>query len=125
MLLELLPHFARLLPIADKYFAARGASDKAQQAALTSLAAEFRAGLGKATEADAGLRQQLQEQTAQVAQLSVEATRARMGIESVEARVAGLERTVGLTLKLLIAALVLLTGLAVVTVLLLLKLKGH
>jgi len=125
MLLELLPHFTRLLPVADKYFAGRSASDKAQQAALAALAAEVTGGLGKAVEANAGLREQLQEQTAQISQVSVEATRARMAIESVESRVGGLERTTGLLVKLLVTALVLLVGEAAVTVVLLLKLKGH
>jgi len=37
MLLELLPHFTRLLPMADKYLSTRTASEKAQEAALAAL----------------------------------------------------------------------------------------
>jgi len=92
MLLELLSHFARLAPVADRYFAGRAVNDKAQQETLAGLAAEVRGGLGKLEEAREGLGRQLQEQGAQAAELSVEVTRARMGVESVEARLAGTEK---------------------------------
>ena len=94
MLFELLPHFARLMPMADKYLSTRSASDKAQEAALAVLAADVRGELGKATETQAGVCRQLQEQTAQLGQLAVDVTRTRMGVESVEARVAKLEQAV-------------------------------
>ena len=101
MLLELLPHFARLMPMADKYLATRSASDKAQQAALAVLAAEVRGELGQVTEAHTGLRRQLQEQNTQIAELGVEVTRARLGVESVEARVLKLEKTAGAAMRVL------------------------
>lgn len=125
ILLELLPHFARLTPVADKYFASRAANDKAQQAAMAALAEQVQGELGKVTEAHAGIHRQLQEQVEQVTQLSVEATRARLGIESVEMRIATLEKTAATTVKLLVGALVLLAGVSVITVVLLVKLKGH
>jgi chromosome segregation ATPase len=101
MLLELLPHFARLMPMADKYLATRSASDKAQQAALSALAAEVRGELGQVTEAHTGLRRQLQEQNTQIAELGVEVTRGRLGVESVEARVLKLEKTAGAAMRVL------------------------
>jgi hypothetical protein len=125
ILLELLPHFARLTPVADKYFASRAANDKAQQAALAALAADVRGELAKVSEEYAGLRRQLQEQGELVTQVSVEVTRARLGIESTEARIAKLEKAAVMAQRLLIAALVLLAGVSAVTVVLLLKLKGH
>jgi hypothetical protein len=125
ILLELLPHFVRLTPVADKYFASRAANDKAQQAALAALAEEVRGELGKVTEEHSGLHRQLQEQVEQVAQVSVEVTRARLGIESVETRIASLEKTAATTVKLLVAALVLLVGVSAITIVLLLRLKGH
>jgi chromosome segregation ATPase len=94
MLFELLPHFARLMPMADKYLSTRSASDKAQEAALAVLAADVRGELGRATETQAGICRQLQEQTAQLGGLAVDVTRTRMGMESVETRVAKLEQTV-------------------------------
>jgi hypothetical protein len=93
MLFDLLPHFARLMPIADKYLTSRSASEKAREAALAVLAADVRGEVGKATEAQTGLLRQMQEQTTQIADLAVEVTRARMGVESVEARVGKLENS--------------------------------
>jgi chromosome segregation ATPase len=125
ILLELLPHFARLTPVADKYFSSRAANDKAQQAALAALAADVRGELGKVSEEHSGLHRQLQEQGELVTQVSVEVTRARLRIESTEARIAKLEKAAVITQRLLIAALVLLAGVSAITVVLLLKLKGH
>jgi chromosome segregation ATPase len=121
LLLDLLPHFARLAPVADKYFTTRSASDKAQEAALAALSADIRGEMGKVASEQGGLRQQLQEQGEQVAQVAVEATRARMGVESIEARVAKLEKTIGLTVKLLVLALVLLATSLILNVILLTK----
>jgi hypothetical protein len=94
MLFELLPHFARLMPMADKYLSTRSASEKAQEAALAVLAADVRGELGRAAETQAGVCRQLQEQTTLMGDLAVDVTRARMGVESVETRVAKLEQAV-------------------------------
>ncbi len=107
LLLDLLPHFSRLLPVADKYLARISANEKAQAAALTALAADVGGQMGQMTEAQAGLSRQLQEQAAQVADMAVDVARARMGIESVEERVAKLEKTLRLVVGLLVAVLVL------------------
>jgi hypothetical protein len=110
LLFDLLPHFSRLLPVADKYLASRSATDKAQAAALAALAAEVRGELGKVTEAHEGLSRQLQQQGAQVAELAVDVTRARMGVESVEERVAKLEKRSSTVVAMLGVALVLLVA---------------
>jgi tetrahydromethanopterin S-methyltransferase subunit G len=93
MLFELLPHFTRLLPMADKYLSTRSASEKAQEAALASLAAEVRGELGKATEAQGGIARQLQEQTTQIGELALDVTRSRMAVEGLEIRLGSLEQT--------------------------------
>jgi hypothetical protein len=115
MLLELLPHFARLMPMADKFLSTRSASDKAQEAALASLAREVRGEFDKVAEANEGLGRQVKEQGAQVAELGVDVTRTRMGVESVEARVSKLEKTAGVAIRLLWVAL----GLLVIVLVLL------
>jgi chromosome segregation ATPase len=107
LLLDLLPHFSRLLPVADKYLARISANEKAQAAALTALAEGVRGELGQVTEAQAGLSRQLQQQSAQIADVAVDVARARMGVESVEERVAGLEKSMGMAVKLLLLAVVL------------------
>ncbi len=107
VLFELLPHFARLMPIADKYLSKRNLSDKSQEAALTAMAADMRGELGKVTEANDGISRQLCEQSAQIAEIAVEVTRTRLGIESVEARMAKLETALLTATRLLAAALML------------------
>jgi chromosome segregation ATPase len=87
------PHFTRLLPMADKYLSTRSASEKAQEAALASLAAEVRGELGKATEAQGGIARQLQEQTTQIGELALDVTRSRMAVEGLEIRLGSLEQT--------------------------------
>jgi chromosome segregation ATPase len=104
LLFDLLPHFARLMPMADKYLASRSASDKAHENALAALAENVRCQVAEAHE---GIYRQLGEQSAQIADLAVEVTRARMGVESVEARITKLEKTVGTATRLLWVVLVL------------------
>ena len=119
LLFDLLPHFSRLLPMADKYLASRGATDKAQAAALAGLAADIRGELENVTDGHAGLSRQLQQQGVQVSELAVDVTRARMGVESVEERVAKLEKKAATAVMLLGAAvglLVIVVGLLVVVV---------
>jgi hypothetical protein len=124
MLLELIPHFARLMPVADKYLNSRSESDKAHEAALGDLAAEVRGGLVLATEENAGLRRQLQEQSAQVAELAVDATRARIVAENVEARIEKLGKTVGIAVTLLWGTVALLVVVAVLAVTIIVKLRA-
>jgi septal ring factor EnvC (AmiA/AmiB activator) len=107
LLFDLLPHFARLMPMADKYLAGRSASDKAQEAALAAFAADLRGELGQSTQTQAGIQRQLQEQNTQLAAMSVEVTRTRMGMESAEARIAKLEKSFKVVIALLAAVLVL------------------
>jgi chromosome segregation ATPase len=91
MLFELLPHLARLMPMADKHLSTHSASTKAQEAALAKLADDMRGDLARSSEAQAGLRRQMHEHTAQLGELALDVTRTRMGIEGAEARVARLE----------------------------------
>ena len=95
MLFDLLPHFARLMPMADKYLSTRSTSEKAQEAALAALTADVRSELSKASDTQACLLQQMQEQTVQTGNLALDVTRARKGVEGVEARMVKLEDSIG------------------------------
>jgi len=104
ILFALLPHLTRLLPGAGKPSGNHGADDPLAEAALAKLAESLR---GELTNAHTGIYTQLREQNEQLAQISVEATRARMGVESVEAllskqeaRLAKLEKTAASAVKL-------------------------
>ncbi len=124
-LLELLPHFTRLIPMADKYLSSRSASERAQEAALASLAGDVRLDLGQVAEVHAGVQRALEEQAAQISEIAVEGTRTRLGVESVESRVAKLEQTASNMQRLLVAALVMLTGTVALVALLLARQLGH
>lgn len=129
MLLELLPHFSRLIPVADKYFASRGASDKAQEAALAALSGEVRSELGEVTgelervaEASSVLARRMEEQASQMAGMRADLSRARDGVEAVDARVAKLERKLASVMQL---AWVLLGMLAAMLVLAIFAMVRH
>jgi chromosome segregation ATPase len=94
-LFELLPHITRLVPIADRYFSSKTASEKATEAAMAAMAEDVRGDLGQVTKAHAGLYRQLQDQSAQIAEVSEEIKRARLSMEQHEHRMLTLEANVG------------------------------
>jgi len=121
-LFELLPHISRLLPLADKFFTSKAASEKANEAALVAMAEGVRGDLGQVTKAHLGLYRQLQDQSAQITAVGEEVKRARVAMAQHEHRMATLEKGVasfGLWLK---AGVSLLLVLAVVMIVLLVEL---
>ena len=101
LLLDLLPHFSRLVPAWDKYLASRRENDKALESAMVALSGDVRGSLRHVAEEQSGIRGQLQEQSKKAAQLGVAVTRMRMGMESMEQRIAKLEKTAAVTMWLL------------------------
>lgn len=93
-LFELLPHAARLIPVADRYFASKAANDRANEAALTAMAEGVQADLGQVTKAHAGLYRQLQEQSAQISVVAEDVRSLRSSLEQSERRVVALEQKV-------------------------------
>lgn len=93
-LFELLPHITRLVPMADRYLSTKTASEKANEAAMAAMAEGVRGDLGQVTKAHAGLYRQLQDQSAQIAQVSEEVKRTRTSIEQHENRMVALEANV-------------------------------
>jgi chromosome segregation ATPase len=93
-LFELLPHITRLVPMADKYLSSKTASEKANEAAMAAMAEGVRGDLGQVTQAHAGLYRQLQDQSAQLAEVSEEVKRTRLSIEQHEHRMLTLEANV-------------------------------
>jgi hypothetical protein len=90
-LFELLPHITRLVPMADRYLSSKTASEKANEAAMAAMAEGVRGDLGQVTKAHAGLYRQLQEQSAQIAEVGEEVKRARLAVEQQEGRLVPLE----------------------------------
>jgi hypothetical protein len=112
-LFELLPHITRLVPMADRYFSTKTASEKANEAAMTAMAEGVRGDLGQVTKAHAGLYRQLQDQSIQIAEVAEEVKRARLAVEQHEHRMVALETTVaslawwikgGISLLIILAA---------------------
>ena len=110
-LFELLPHITRLVPMADKYFSQRSATEKANEAALMAMAEGVRGDLGQVTKAHAGLYRQLQEQSGQIADLSEEVRRTRTSVEQHDHRMEALDAklaSLGAWLKAGVSVIVLL-----------------
>jgi hypothetical protein len=108
-LFELLPHISRLVPMADRYFSSKAAAEKANEAALAAMAEGVRGDLGQVTKAHVGLYRQLQELSAQVAEVGEEMKRGRAIEEVQENRLAALEErmgSIGLWVKLGISVVV-------------------
>jgi chromosome segregation ATPase len=121
-LFELLPHISRLLPMADKYLTSKTAAEKANEAAMTAMAEGVRGDLGQVTKAHLGLYRQLQDQSAQIAQVGGEVTETRLSMEQQAGRIESLEQklsSLGLWVKVGVSLLVVL---AVVVIVLLIKL---
>jgi hypothetical protein len=93
-LFELLPHITRLVPMADKYLSSKTASEKANEAAMTAMAEGVRGDLGQVAKAHAGLYRQLQEQSAQIAEVAEEVKQARLAAEKDDNKLAVLESKV-------------------------------
>jgi hypothetical protein len=124
-LFELLPHVSRLIPMADKYFSTKTASEKATEAAMAAMAEGVRGDLGQVTRAHAGLYRQLQDQSAQLAEVSEDMKRARLAVEQHDHRLEAMELRVaslGLWIK---AGLSLLVVLVAVVIVLLVRLAGR
>ena len=93
-LFELLPHITRLVPMADRYLSSKTASEKATEAAMAAMAEGVRGDLGQVTKAHAGLYRQLQDLSAQIAEVGEEVKRARLSVEQHENRMVALESSV-------------------------------
>jgi chromosome segregation ATPase len=116
-LFELLPHVSRLLPMADKFLTSKTATEKATEAAMIAMADGVRGDLGQVTKAHAGLYRQLQEQSAQITQVSEEVKQARLSFEQHEHRMEILEKRVtslGLWVKAGVSLLVVLVAVVIV-----------
>jgi len=122
-LFELLPHVSRLVPMADRFFSSKAAAEKANEAALAAMAEGVRGDLGQVTKAHAGLYRQLQELSAQIAEVGDEVKRARLSMEQHEHRMESLElqvTAIGRWVKAGVAVLVVMVGAAIVILV-----RGH
>jgi chromosome segregation ATPase len=94
-LVELLPHITRLVPMADRFLSSKAAAEKANEAAMLAMAEGVRGDLGQVTKAHLGLYRQLQDQSAQIAEVSEEVKRSRVAMEHHERHMDSLEKQIG------------------------------
>lgn len=118
-LIELAPHAARLLPMADKFFQSKTAGEEANRRAMEAMAEGLRGDLGQVTSSHAGLYRQLNDQSEKLAEISVEARAARAAAQSVEARITHLERRLDRIATLLLCVTVIAVALLAIDVVLL------
>lgn len=121
-LFELLPHLRRVVPMAEKFLTSKAEADRANEAALASMAEGMRGDLGQVVSAHTGLYRKMAELEELVTGVGVEAKRARMGVDSIEARVGGLEKSAARYRLIAIISLVLLMIVLVLLVLVVLQL---
>ncbi|GGA54081.1 hypothetical protein GCM10011507_01610 [Edaphobacter acidisoli] len=115
-LFELLPHIARLVPMADKFLNQKAAAERANEAAFAAMAEGVRGDLGQVAKAHAGLYRQLQDQSAQISAVAEEVKQTREATEAQAAKTQTLEHQVvilGRWLKAAFALLVILVGLMI------------
>jgi len=108
-LFELLPHIARVVPMADKYFSSKANTERAKETAMVAMAEGLRGDLGQVTKAHAGLYQKLEEQSAQIAEVGDEVKQlatALEGVAALESRVTVLGRWVKAGVSLIVVLLV-------------------
>ena len=128
-LVELAPHISRLLPMADRFFQSKAASDDASRRTMESVAEGLRGDLGQIAAAQADLARQfanqngngpelagkLAELTSKIDDAAADARAARSAAVAAEQRIASIEarqirtvRLLGIALLLLAAVLILL-----------------
>lgn len=120
-LIEVLPHAARLLPVADKFFQSKTAGEEANRRAMEAMADGLRGDLGQVTAAHAGLYRQLNDQSEKLAEISAEARAARAAADAADARVANLERRLDRMAMLLLLIASLAVVLLILSVILVLR----
>lgn len=87
ILIELIPHISRLVPMADKFFASRGATDEATQQSIAAL----RSDLAQTATTHAAIYRQLNDQSNVIAEAAADARATRALMEAMDARIATLE----------------------------------
>lgn len=115
-LVELLPHIARLIPLADTFLASRAISDGASEAAVAALSEDVRKDLGKVAASHESLYRQLQDQGQKIDDVRESLTETQVLIATCSEHTAALERqvaSINLWLKIVGALVVVAIGLLI------------
>jgi septal ring factor EnvC (AmiA/AmiB activator) len=120
-LIELAPHVARLIPLADRFFQSKTADADASSSAMQQMAEGLRGDLGQVTASHAGLYRQLNDQSVQLSELSSGLRSTRLSVDNIEDRTARLEQQLSRLNLLVTVALVLLTTICILTIVILFR----
>lgn len=88
---ELAPHVARLLPMADRFFQSKNAADDTMRRSMEAMAEGLRSDLGQLNAAQAGLAKQLGTLSTHVATLGGDMQTTRTASAAVQAGVTALD----------------------------------
>jgi septal ring factor EnvC (AmiA/AmiB activator) len=113
-LIELAPHIARLLPMADRFFVSKSAEQDAARTAMEQMADGLRGDLAEVAASHAGLYRQLNDQSEKLSNLSADLRSTKLIVEANEAQLALLQKEFRLIRILVIVALVLMVVLLAV-----------
>jgi septal ring factor EnvC (AmiA/AmiB activator) len=103
-LIELAPHLARLLPMADRFFQSKTADAEASATAMQQMAEGLRGDLGQVTASHAGLYRQLNDQSEKLSTLTADLAATRTTVETFDHRLLTLEQKAA-TIVLLLSGL--------------------
>jgi hypothetical protein len=118
-LIELAPHVARLVPMADRFFSSKSAEADASRTAMQQMAEGLRGDLGQVTASHAGLYRQLNEQGVQLSELGSGLRSTKLSVDTIEDRTARLEQQLSLLNLLVSIGLVLLAAVLVLAIIIL------
>ena len=118
-LVELLPHAARLLPMADKFLQSKAAGEESNRRALDAMSEGLRGDLGQVPASHAGLYRQLNDQSEKLAEIVVEAQGSRVAAEATAERITQLEQRLDRIAGLLLVVTILMVALLVISIFLL------
>jgi hypothetical protein len=115
-LIELAPHVTRLIPVADRFFQNKSASEETHRRAMEAMAEGLRSDIGQATAAHEGLYRQFNDQSEKLAGIAVEVRAAKAIVVATEERIARLEKALKSNTLMLIGVLAINVALLVVAV---------
>jgi hypothetical protein len=114
-LIELAPHVARLVPMADRFFNSKSAEADASRTAMEQMAEGLRGDLGQVTASHAGLYRQLNDQSVALSAVAADVRAVKLAADSLEARTSRLEAQTTRLTQLVGIALILLAALCILS----------
>jgi hypothetical protein len=122
-LLELAPHVTRLVPAADRYLQSRAENRNLQRLAMEEMAARLHGDMGQLAEAQAGIYDQVNQQSETLARIEADVRTMRLTSDEIEARMKGMEARMAWLWMIFIAGMIVLAILAAVMIAMLLHIR--